>query len=631
MAAITFVVIAAIMLALVTFDRMQADYDAIANESLPRLAATSRLGSLASAIAAMAPTLVQTESVFAMRATNDRLADRFAALDRSLVEFSASYADGEGAPAVLVEAIRLRRDEMAGNFERLTRAIERRLVIERMIGNAVRDAARIDARLQKLEDEMGDGRGLLPYGWLIEADWALTSVLALPVAETDARIRKLATEFDEHLQLSQQRLQARMTGQDLPEAVQRMNRDIEAFAVETSGVFELQREMLELRRLERGLLADSARLSSRLSTAVADLFFEAKTAAAERNDRIALLERESTAILVSAMILCTILIIGLLIYLRGHVLQRLSVLKRAMFDYVEGKRAVTRIRGNDELADMSKAFHFMVGAIDEREQRLTEARNQAVQLAEDAEAANQAKSMFLANMSHELRTPLNAIIGFADMIQILKPDAERNREYASYIGESGKHLLAVINDVLDYSKIEAQKWELDREHVDLRDIVAAVKPMIDFQMSQKQIRLSSAFTGSSALLADPQALRQILLNLLSNAVKFSHPGGTIDITGRMPADGGYVMEVADRGVGIAPDELTRILRPFHQERNQYQADGGGTGLGLSIADNLMQLHGGSLAVESEKGHGTTVRLTFPAEIMLEPEQIPASQIRSAAD
>jgi signal transduction histidine kinase len=247
---------------------------------------------------------------------------------------------------------------------------------------------------------------------------------------------------------------------------------------------------------------------------------------------------------------------------------------------------------------------------------LAQQRNSELLVAKtEAERANHAKSEFLANMSHELRTPLNAIIGFSDVMsrQLLGPlGSDKYRIYADDIGNSGKHLLQIINDVLDMAKIEAGRGELTLATCDIGEIVAACLRMVSERAEAGQIMLATESAGDlPPLIADERALRQVLLNLLSNAVKFTRPGGCVTVA-TAAAESGLVITVADTGIGIAEQDLAHVLEPF------AQADGGlarnfeGTGLGLPIARALMALHGGSLELASAAGVGTTVTLRLPA-------------------
>jgi two-component system cell cycle sensor histidine kinase PleC len=232
-----------------------------------------------------------------------------------------------------------------------------------------------------------------------------------------------------------------------------------------------------------------------------------------------------------------------------------------------------------------------------------------------AEAANQAKSRFLATMSHELRTPLNAIIGFSEMMKDEMLGAHQVAAYKTYaedIHRSGQHLLNLINEILDISRIEAGKYELNEEAVAIADIAEDCCHMVKMRADGKGLRLVQEYQpGLERLWADERAVRQICLNLLSNAVKFTPSGGRIVIAAGRNADGGQFLRVTDNGPGIPQEELTRVLSPFGQGSLAHVNAEGGTGLGLPIVRGLVKLHGGSFDLKSKMREGTQVTVTFP--------------------
>lgn len=244
---------------------------------------------------------------------------------------------------------------------------------------------------------------------------------------------------------------------------------------------------------------------------------------------------------------------------------------------------------------------------------------QELRQAKDAsEQAYAAKSRFLANMSHELRTPLNAVIGFSEMIesQMLGPIFnEKYLEYATSIKDSGKHLLDLISDILDMSKIEAGKHTLELEEINIRDIIDRAIHMIKGRAVEQEISLRTPETSDSDIniIGDRRALTQILLNLLSNAVKFTPAHGSVWI--ECYKNDTYIsLKVCDTGIGIPPNKLASVLRPFEQASSQYTRDHEGTGLGLSITKKLVELHNGSINIESSVDVGTTVSIRIPYEI-----------------
>lgn len=252
---------------------------------------------------------------------------------------------------------------------------------------------------------------------------------------------------------------------------------------------------------------------------------------------------------------------------------------------------------------------------------LEQSRQQIEQLAEShrreklrAEEANRSKSEFLANMSHELRTPLNAIIGFSEMMKEQMFGAlghERYVEYAGDIHSSGGHLLSLINDILDMSKVEAGKFNLQTEPVSPSEIIEQCLRLISARAQEKSLQVRVEADGLPEVEADPRALKQVLLNLMTNAVKFTPEGGRVAIRAFEAADG-VVMQVADTGIGIAEEDLPRLGRPFEQIENQHSKSYQGSGLGLALSKSLVELHGGELRIDSILGKGTTVSFTIPA-------------------
>jgi PAS domain S-box-containing protein len=273
------------------------------------------------------------------------------------------------------------------------------------------------------------------------------------------------------------------------------------------------------------------------------------------------------------------------------------------------------------LLELSQKRRFMVSTIRDVTERKNMMRNMR-RAKEEADSANKAKSSFLANMSHELRTPLNAIIGFSELMKNQTFGPVNNTKYEEYLGDihfSARHLLDIINDVLDMSKIEAGKVDLVESEVSLQDILQSVMRIMNDRARAGNVTLEFTVSeGVPHIRADQRLLRQILINLVSNAVKFSPPGKTVHVNATVRPGNNLSISVIDEGCGIPEEKLRHVLEPFGQINDPKQYKGQGTGLGLPIAKAMVELHDGTLKLESAEGVGTKVHLEFPADRLLSP-------------
>jgi signal transduction histidine kinase len=336
-----------------------------------------------------------------------------------------------------------------------------------------------------------------------------------------------------------------------------------------------------------------------LTFAIAGLHFTAMTAANLVSDPGVALPPEVMAPEWLAIIIAAVMIVIVVLGLSGS----------AVDQHLAERAAQEAVRLHAHIAEL------------EATKRLLEATAADLETAlEAAAAASQAKSQFLATMSHELRTPLNAIVGFSEMLakENFGPlGDERYRDFAKTVQESGVHLLGLINDVLDYSKVDAGHLDLEDEAVDLAEIMRTALRMIAGQAEAAHVRLIDAVPPDLPYIrADQRRVCQVLLNLLSNAVKFTPEGGEVRVSASLAA-AGVTIAVADTGIGIAQEDIPRALERFGQVDNVLSRRYEGTGLGLPLSKRLMELHGGTLTLESTVGVGTTVLASFPRDRLID--------------
>jgi len=327
-------------------------------------------------------------------------------------------------------------------------------------------------------------------------------------------------------------------------------------------------------------------------------------------------------------------LLGLLVYLLTSSfaiapINRIAQRVAGFRDGVYGARAHLPTFAAEELTRLDGSVNDLAAFLSFKEVRETELQ----EAKETAEAASQAKTEFLANMSHELRTPLNAINGFSEMmsLELYGPlGDERYQDYAQKIHFSGSHLLALINDILDISRVESGKAILEASPVDLRELAIGTLGMVEEKCRQSGLALTTDIVENLPMInADPRRLQQILLNILSNAMKYTPSGGTVTFSLCWSSERGAIVTVRDTGIGIAPHLIATAFEPFSRIESAYSRSHDGTGLGLPLAKVMVEMHGGTLNLSSEQGSGTEATIILPASLAVS-EPAPARPLAASS-
>jgi signal transduction histidine kinase len=423
--------------------------------------------------------------------------------------------------------------------------------------------------------------------------YSVASALLVPDERTlDSTLRQL-NQFGYDLD----RLQ--FVASDEVEILERVRRDYEAFIAAVTEVIQL----IRAGKVTEGRAAQIGRagpLADRLERLTNELVNKAEADMVARIDESQEDYRRSRLVLIGFALGSLLLALGL-----GYAMS-LSLINPVK----EMGRRFEEIAGGDFSRRVQVPNRDELGALATRLDRMSDELGRVYR---QLESANRHKSEFLANMSHELRTPLNAIIGFSEALQerLFGELNEKQAEYVADIHGSGRHLLSLINDILDLSKIEAGRMELEPSEFDLRGVLETAITLVRERAMRHGIALGlEVAPGVGTIRADERKVKQVLLNLLSNAVKFTPDGGSVRVGARMNGEAVEV-SVADTGVGIAPEDQASVFEEFRQVGRDRARKAEGTGLGLTLVKKFVELHGGAIRLESAVGRGSTFIFTLP--------------------
>ena len=603
---------------LLAFRSVKTGYDHLADETVPHITDAAHVARISQAIVSTAPLLAAASSGQARLNIQHRVQDLLRDLDMLLGGLAACPPARHQECQDILAAIGDQRTALVENLavldETVGRILEARAAAERDVERA---DATVDAAIElrhQLDENASRSPGFRAWSvrshdWLDGVHHVLHDLLALSRLRNPALVRR-----------EMQRIEpaARDLADQVPTAaIYPESALLEPIRAELVDLIDPEiglsvqiEQLIELERRIVGLVGQNTRLANRFVGGIASLTVLLEDHTQSQRDAFAA-RLEQVFIISTAVAAGTLIwVAGLGIWLRRTVVKRLHRLRDSMRAQVSGHNVPIPRDGTDEISEIGHAAQFFLDGIAEREARLKRAKEAAERLAGEADVANAAKSQFLANMSHELRTPLNSIIGFSELLRSGVRGDECVLEYAQFINQSGTHLLALINEILDLSQIETGQKNLTLAEISPVELLRSLEPLVRLQFEKRKLRLAVDVRADLRIKADERAFRQIFVNLLSNAGKFAHPDTVVEIGGRVDGKRLY-LTVRDRGIGIAEDNLTRMLEPFQQEEDPTRRQIEGTGLGLSIVDALVRMHDGSVDLRSQKFVGTEVTVSFP--------------------
>lgn len=603
----------ALMVSAITLGVLRAvreDLTYMTRNRLPAVIAVARLHRISERMTNKAPALVLARNDLLRRTMIEEMREEVRERETILEELR-NFGESAQDLKTMSEHFNLLLD----NLNMLDQTTEVRMAAMNRMNTHAHQAQRILRELESLTDTVADRRMLAPMEGLRRWTRAILSAQFVEDAnELMAMDRGIRTSA--HY----------MSAWDIPENARRLLDEFYYYGASPDNAFQARLQELGSRKKIGELLDRHSDLSEMLGFRVDQIF---KRATGEARERAKAFEGQFSALTLATVAIpaVTLLVIGFIyVVIRLSLINRLVKLEQVMDKQARGEYAPIPMYGHDEVASMARALNSFVDyrrRIEATLRKEIEARiltEEALRQAKDAaEAAYRAKSSFLANMSHELRTPLNAIIGFAQVLARDTNIPEPTRQNASIIFHSGKHLLTMINDILDLSKIEADKMEIRLVIFDLLKTLFEITEMLHHRAQAKglSMEIRPEIGMHRFIRADLGKLRQILINLVGNAVKFTSQGGVWLVGRTRPHDAGpqycwLEIEVRDTGCGIPTDSLDDIFEPFTQlEPSQF--DRQGTGLGLTISRSFVQLMGGEITVNSQLGTGTTFRIRLPVE------------------
>lgn len=595
---IVIMMMSVIGLSLLTFRKFRAGYDHIATVALPGLILSSQLERESSLIASNAPAIISTKNQFTRQATMDKISDQLDMLNRLLNELRMLQIRGDlDVDADNFQLVEKKRLELLTNLEELDHAVSQRIDVSQQLHTLLLQFPKMNAHLLTLSQNQECARD-----WTRFMNEAILTAASVTAVANQAQLNRLQKNVTNSLAEAEQSLTLCALPAQKDDPLGSETRTVET-AIKT--LFDIHQQQLTYLNLENGLLNQNRQLADRFVMSASNLFASIRHEIDAENTQFQItVERHSNILLFVGCLFGGVAFV-ILLYVYRSVIRRLNELTTTMQAHVEGRQIPINTHGSDEIAEMAHALKFFVNAIESREAKLVVAK-------EKADAANQAKSTFLSSMSHELRTPLNGILGYAQILKRKRGLDTAQKDALNIIYNSGRHLLTLINDVLDLAKIEAGKVELYPDTVNLPNFLDGVVGVMRMAAHQKDIRFVYEPDPNLPRIVsvDEKRLRQVLLNVVGNAVKFTDRGSvTLRVRNQvfsknLVSNALICFEIIDTGAGMTPEQCAKIFTPFEQVGDVKKRPEG-TGLGLTITRQLVNLMGGDIQVNSEQGKGST--------------------------